>query len=423
MDSRKSITEAGMLDCLARGEVRFPPLTIEAVQREPPLTLPNWTTALDAQFSLRWGERVFQFAVECRRLWTPKAVAEAAEAIRSVVGQIAKAVQWPLGPLPVAGTSRSPFYPLVLVPYLGEEQLTALEAQKVSGLDLCGNGVVVVPGELLVFRTGFPNRFRSEAAIKNVYRKNSSMVARAFLLVPEFSSVQEAREDIRRRGGEVSLATVSKVCSKLDADLVITRTQGESSVARRLRLLQPDTLLDRLAKNYAPPEVNRTFTGKYTLPPEEFRRRLVRWEEREPQQGAVLAGDGGQGLPWETRESRQRAVPLGVRPRGKVVLTGASSVEAYAVMAREPVQSYYCTDLDGVLRSMGDDLRETDRFANVNLLQTRDGFVYFDRRPGLVASPIQTYLELANGDKRERETAEQVRRVILEPLTRASSRG
>jgi hypothetical protein len=39
--------------------------------------------------------------------------------------------------------------------------------------------------------------------------------------------------------------------------------------------------------------------------------------------------------------------------------------------------------------------------------------VYFDRRPGLVASPIQAYLELARGDKREKKTADQVRRVIL----------
>jgi hypothetical protein len=35
-----------------------------------------------------------------------------------------------------------------------------------------------------------------------------------------------------------------------------------------------------------------------------------------------------------------------------------------------------------------------------------------------VASPLQTYLELATGDKRSKETASQVRRAILEPLER-----
>jgi hypothetical protein len=155
-------------------------------------------------------------------------------------------------------------------------------------------------------------------------------------------------------------------------------------------LLQPEKLLDLLADNYALPAVGRAFRGKCELRPEELRMRLAGCEERS---GA------------------------------RVVLTGASSVEAYAVMAREPIQSFYCSDLDGVLKSLGNDLRETDRFANVSLLETRDKFVYFDRRPSLVASPIQSYLELVNGDKRERETADQVRRVILGPLTQAGGKG
>jgi hypothetical protein len=31
-------------------------------------------------------------------------------------------------------------------------------------------------------------------------------------------------------------------------------------------------------------------------------------------------------------------------------------------------------------------------------------------------SPVQTHLELTRGDKREQETAEQVRKAILQPL-------
>jgi hypothetical protein len=126
--------------------------------------------------------------------------------------------------------------------------------------------------------------------------------------------------------------------------------------------------------------VNRTFSGKYELPPEALRERLAKAES-----------EGG----------------------SRIILTGASSVDAYAVMAREPVQSFYCTDIEKVMTSLDGDLRETERFANVTFQETRDDFVYFDRRPGLLASPIQTYLELAKGDKREQETAEQVRRVVL----------
>ena len=98
---------------------------------------------------------------------------------------------------------------------------------------------------------------------------------------------------------------------------------------------------------------------------------------------------------------------------GRIVATGTSSAEAYAVMAREPMLSFYCSDIDGIVQSLGDDLRETDRFANVTLLESQDEFVYFDRRPGLRASPIQSYMELLTGDKREQETAAQVRQWIL----------
>jgi hypothetical protein len=394
MVSRKSITEADLLAFLKAGEIDFPPLQVAAVQTKATFSADNKALQLDALLTLRWRDRTYRFGVEARRLWTPKAVAEAVDTVRRTVGS--------------TGT-----YPLVLVPYLGPERLLTLEAQGVSGIDLCGNGVVVVPDELLVLRTGFPNRFRWEGTIKNVYRKNSSMVARTFLLVPQFSSVKEALAEIRTRGGEVTLATVSKVCKRLEADLIIEGGRGPAPWAhdpgprqpktlpqvyrvkpspflRWLRLLQPEKLLDLLADNYALPAASRTFRGKCALRPEELRMRLAGWEE---QSGA------------------------------RVVLTGASSVEAYAVMAREPVQSFYCSDLDGAIRHLGDDVRETDRFANVTLLETRDDFVYFDRRPGLVASPVQSYLELLAGDKRERETADQVRRVILGPLAQTSGKG
>jgi hypothetical protein len=277
------------------------------------------------------------------------------------------------------------FYPLVVVPYLPEARLADLEASGVSGIDLCGNGVVMVPDELFVYRSGRPNKFRSEAEIKNVFRGSSSLVARAFLLVPEYASVQEAQREVERRGGKVVLATVSKVCKSLESMLVIERKRGEGTTARRLRLLQPDKLLELLELNYVAPTVTRTLRGKTKLPPEAFRSEL-----------AARASEDA-----------------------RVVQTGFGSVAAYAVMATEPMQYFYCSDLDATLRTLGDAFEQTDRFANVTLSETKDDTVYFDRRPELLASPIQAYLELAKGDKRSQETAEQLRRTILTPLTAA----
>jgi len=61
----------------------------------------------------------------------------------------------------------------------------------------------------------------------------------------------------------------------------------------------------------------------------------------------------------------------------------------------------------------------TDRFPNVELIETDDETVYFDARENTEfwwASPVQVYLELMAGDKRDRETAEQVRSLILKDI-------
>jgi hypothetical protein len=391
MNFRKSMTEHEMLIFLEQDRRLFPPLEIKEIRANVVrTTADNEVIEWDTFLTLGWGDRPpYRFLLEVKRLWTPKVISTAIEIVRKYAPRMGA-------------------HPMILVPYLNEERLRELEAQGVSGIDLCGNGVVIVPNELLVLRTGFPNRFRWEGTIKNVYRKNSAIVARTFLLAPQFRSINEMREEITKRGGKVTLGTVSKVCQRLGADLVIEGGRGQPPWAppptsrrerlpqspragpapfvRWYRLLQPEKLLDLLAENYELPAVTRTFQGKCALPREALRTRLAGWE-----------GQSGE----------------------RVVLTGASSVEVYAVMAREPVQSFYCTDIEKAVMSLSSDVRETDRFANMTLLETRDDFVYFDRRPGLVASPIQCYLELMSGDTRERETANQVRRVILEQLAQA----
>jgi hypothetical protein len=407
MHNRKSPTQADLLALLKKGRLQFPPFEIGEVKTQDTLDTNDTILHLDAILPLRWRDRTYRFGVEIRRLWTPKIITEAMD----TVGRHISIGQEGL----LGNDAGQPLYPLILVPYLNEEWLRKLEVKGVSGIDFCGNGVIVVPNELLVMRTGFPNRFSWEGTIKNVYRKNSSVVARVFLLIPEFSSIKNAHKQIARLGGELTLATVSKVCKSLEDDLVIERSRhgkppverppvsrrpgdefprspkvGPSPVQRQLRLLQPEKLLGLLVDNYAPPRITRTFHGKWPKPLEDL---AIGLQILKQQIGA------------------------------KIVLTGASSVEAYAIMAREPIHSFYCSDLDGILKILGTDIQETDRFTNVRLLETRDNFVYFDKRSNSVASPIQTYLELVKGDKRERETAEQVKKVIFAELAHAGWRG
>jgi hypothetical protein len=279
-------------------------------------------------------------------------------------------------------------YPMVVAPYLSPDKLDDLEAAGVSGVDLCGNGVLVVPGKMLVFRSGQPNRFPQSAKLRNVYRGKNSLVARVFLIQPEFSQVKQIVELLKRRDGEVAFSTVSKVLKRLEDDLVVSRQDNV------IRLLQADVLLEKLAVNYEPPDIVERYRGKCDLSGNEIIRKLA-------------------GAAWGKNST--------------LVMTGAASSEKYTAMAGEPLVSLY-TSLPTSELLAGNDIavKETDRFANLEILQTRDARVFFDVRmdDGLpFASPIQTHLELINGDKRQKDAADQVRRRILASLDKFRDNG
>jgi hypothetical protein len=348
-------TEKDIVTRLRRGEVAFPPFAIEW---EDPLS-----EAIDGVLCLKWQKNLIRFAAACKRVSNPKAVDAAAEQARTYAR--------------AAGLR-----PLVVFPFLDEAALTRLEEREVSGIDLCGNGLVIVPGEWYVRRTGSPNRFRAEGAIKNVYRGGSSVVARLFLAKPEFDSVQGALAELVRRGGRVTLATVSKVCKRLEEDLIVERKRGGVT---SLRLIQPEKLIDRLAADFVAPVVTTRVAGKLQgIDGTAFRAQLREWAEKSNNQ---------------------------------VAQNGASAIAAYAVMARSGPEEYYCTDVAGAVRALGKWFQPTERFATVNLLETSNDEVYFDRRDDLTASPVQTFLELSAGDKRDQETAVQVRKVILNAVS------
>lgn len=193
-------TEQEFIARLRRGDVAFLPLSLVWEESE--------VRGVDGIVRMSWQGKKFRFAVECNRLANARAIASASEQAQKQA-QAAKLL------------------PLVVVPFLDEQSLDALESQSVSGIDLCGNGVIIVPGEWYIRRTGKPNPFRAEGVIKNVYRKNSSVVARLFLARPEFDSLQDALDELTRRGGRVTLSTVSKVCKRLEEDLVIERQRKE----------------------------------------------------------------------------------------------------------------------------------------------------------------------------------------------------
>ena len=353
MTHNRKMNQSEITGSIRTGGLSLPPLSVEFSPESDP-------KGPEARVDISWNGSSYRFAAEIKARSNPRTLLNAVEqALRMA--------------------SPPETLPLVIVPYLTEDQLQELEARGVSGLDLNGNGVVVVPERLLVFRTGKPNRYRESVPLRNIYRGKVSIAARVFLLRARYDAVNEIREEIETRGTTLAISTVSKVLSGLEDDLIVTRERGS------IELVQPRKLLGALTGEYEPPRIRRTVTGKTPLSP--------------------------------ARLTQTVAETVG-RNALRVVVTGASSTPEYAVMAREERTSFYTTDARELLERVESPtgLEETPRFTNVEFLETADETVYFDARPldaGIWASPIQTYLELMAGDKRDRETAEQVAESLL----------
>ncbi len=361
--NRKRPTEKEMLDQLREGKIELPPLSFRFLEDQAGEA---GNRGFDAVVETSWQGKTVRFAVECKALSTPKAFQGGLNMLKS-------------SPPPKG------YFSMLFVPFLSERQLQELEREEIGGIDLCGNGVVFVPGKFAVYRSGGKNRFRSSAPIKNIYRKNSSMVGRAFLLCAGYKTVQEIRAEVNRRNllvnrwdkKPMSLSTVSKALKTLEEDLIVTREPT-------IRLLQPDKLLEKLNGNYEPPTVRERVRVK-------------------------LQEESGKVLELLSRQSQALNLPL--------VASGTSSVSRYAVMQRGDLLSVYCPRAELLLEGLPGS--QSARFPNIEIVETEDETVYFDARQegeSLWASPVQVYLELMTGDKRDQETAEQVKSLILKDI-------
>lgn len=315
--------------------------------------------------SVAWGSRRFDFAAEARMRGTPRVLADAIREARRRAEQSGR-------------------LPMVVVPYLGEARIARLEDEAVSGLDLCGNGLVVVPGRIVLRRTGAPNRYPESRPARFAYRGATSLVPRIFLRRTEYSSVSQVRAEVEAAGGDVAPSTVSKALARMVEDLVVDRSDG------RIALVQPDALLDALLGDFAAPRAERTIGLRVTMPLAEFFRR-ARGLDAPPARDA------------------------------RIVLSGASSLERYGGGLRADPPVAYVTDLELLRRRMGDAWHPVDRFAGLTVIETRDPTPFLDARPDEAgvpfASPVQAYLELAaSGDKRDVEMAGQVRARLLREL-------
>lgn len=317
----------------------------------------------DATVDLIWKGQKRRFVVECKTSATPKQIDIALAQLRDYTRDDPSS------------------YPMIVAPYISPSILDRLADQGVSGIDLSGNGLVIVPGEWFILKTGNANQYPSSSPIKNIYRGKSSLVCRALLLQREYPSVGAVVERLRNNG-DVTQATVSKVLKGLEEDLLIDRAEGT------IRLTQPDELLDRLVRNYEAPKVIR-----------ELR--------------CVLANDTAIG-------QLSTITTIADRADIRYAIDSASS---YVPFPGNDEVSIYVESIAPLVDA--NVVREETRFPTIRLLETTDHTVYFDRQiidEVSHVSPIQVYLELANGTKREQEISEPLKAKILKYANRNVSR-
>lgn len=337
-----------MLAWVAAGNLRLPSVELRLVEAQQRVS--ERFTA-DGTLEARWRGKSHRFVFECKALSTPKSVETAAAQARLYAD--------------LTGLS-----PLVIVPYLAEERLRFLEQAGVSGLDLAGNAVLLAP-QFSLWRSGQPNQIKTSLPTRNVFRGNSSLLARCFLLRPEFASLTALREYAVGRlsdSSEAALAkgTVSKVARSLEEEQIVRRERGKVTVADAARLME------ELRANYRPP-AEAPLVGKTTLTASQV---------------------------WQALETLARTRAL------RYAATGLSSAAYYRVLSGPDTLALTVEDADAVAEAIA--LRPTRAFPNVEIVQeTAEAFYFDSRRAGgaVWASPIQTWLELATGGPREREAA------------------
>lgn len=334
---------------LREGRLSVPPLKIRVLAGQQ-------DTGGDALVDVEWRKQSCRFVAKLRRDAKPLTLKMAIEQVRENAGATKQG------------------RPMIIAPYFSREKLDQLLDAGISAIDFSGNAAIEIPGEFLFYKTGNPNQYPDSAPIRSAYRGDGSLVARVLLLERQFQAVGKILDGIRSRGGSLTMGMVSKVLKRLEADLVIERPNRNA-----VRVIQPERLLEGLLDAYQPPKTQETWTGKVALPAPDLLARLE-----------GIARDGG------------------------LVRTGEASAVEYAAWAGEPLIACYCRATPRtLLERLGAKVKETRAFANLRLIQTDDQLVYFDARPNLAASPIQTWLEMASGDKRQKEVAGQIRSAIL----------
>lgn len=332
----------------------YSPLVITEVNRNDAL---NHDKDIDGFLKLTYQDKDVQLLIEVKSRTAPKIVETGITNLLRLTNKLAY----------------SEFVPALLVPYLSEKIIARLKENSMSGLDLNGNYYINTPG-FLAIRLDQKNQYKESAYIKDIYSRNSSIVGR-FLLRNNttYERVSDIYEGINKIGSNITFSTISKVIKGYEEQLIISREKN------LIKLIQPDKLLLNLKENYIAPPVQGTL--KINLPENRFEAKRLLFD---------LLGRN-----W--------------------IWSGESCAEFYTTTTPPTLFTVFSrgTHSPGLLENF------STRFYNyfIYILQPTEEYVFFDSKDNK-ASKLQTYLELSQLDKREKEIAKDIEKDILNEFRR-----
>lgn len=352
MDVNTKIDERFMLDRLGAGELLLSPLVIREAVRQKESEI---DALIDVSFAA--DNATERFSVECKTRSTPETFQKAI--------QQASATGRRLG-----------CHPMIFLPYLAPDRLAELEDLAVSGIDLCGNGIVYVPNRMCVFRTGHPNLYPDSRPLANPYRGRSALVARMLISKPQWNTLSELTEAIEKQSQlkGLSLSQASKAISAFVEEMIVTK-EGNT-----IKLTDPVRLLDNLGKD---------------------------WRRRSPRRQSN----------YRSRDGRPKLSELAASKHLAWSVTGQSSAPRYCTIAQGGPLQVAVSDLKHAESLLSLNPESVPNFADVVLIETGDDEYFFaneqDDAGIRYASRVQTWLELNAGDARQRETAKDLYQAII----------
>ena len=355
MDQNTKVDHLFMLDRLRPGEPLLAPLVI----RHASIGANSQIDAL-VDASINQKDSPERFAVECK----PRSTTEVFRRAIENATQSAK---------------RLNCNPLIWIPYLSPEKLKELEELSVSGIDLCGNGFVVVPGRIYVVRTGQPNLYPDSRPVANPFRGQAGIVARMLAQEPHWNTLSELTAGISRQSQTKgpSLSQVSKAISAFVEEAIVIK-EGNA-----IKLVDPVGLLDHLRKS---------------------------WSRTTPRRQRAYRSLG----------DKTNLSELSKSPSLAWSLTGESSAPHYCSIAQGGALKVAVSDMKMAESLLSLIPESVPSFADILLQETTDYSVFFanehDDAGIRYASRVQTWLDLADGDARQRETAKDLYKAIIQDL-------